>query len=152
LVISESCWSPDHPDIAGDLSLLGQILKALGRLSEAEPLMRRALSILQDRFPDNHPSVALGLNNVGSLLHSMNHLVEAESVMRKAVVTMLCANNDASSTHPETHLLLRNYSAVLDSSKGEDAVWPSLISLGSQAGIDEGLFRAILAQAFGELG
>ena len=42
--------------------------KATNRLSEAEPLMRRALAIDEKSFGPDHPNVARDLNNLAVLL------------------------------------------------------------------------------------
>jgi tetratricopeptide repeat protein len=45
LRIHEAVLGPDHPDVATDLNLVGQVLSALGRDAEALPLQQRALRI-----------------------------------------------------------------------------------------------------------
>ena len=45
LAIAEDAYGPDHPAVARDLSNLAVLLYATNRLSEAEPLLRRALAI-----------------------------------------------------------------------------------------------------------
>ncbi|HEV7672171.1 MAG TPA: tetratricopeptide repeat protein [Thermoanaerobaculia bacterium] len=64
---------------------LAQLLKATNRLGEAEPLMRRALSIAEAIFGAGHPEVAIRLNNLALLLQSTNRLGEAEPLMRQAL-------------------------------------------------------------------
>ncbi|MCX7097982.1 MAG: tetratricopeptide repeat protein [Methylococcales bacterium] len=50
------------------LNNLAQLLKATNRLSEAEPLMRRALAIYEASYGKDHPNVATALNNLAQLL------------------------------------------------------------------------------------
>jgi len=45
LAIDETSFGHDHPDVATDLNNLAQLLKTTNRLTEAEPLYRRALEI-----------------------------------------------------------------------------------------------------------
>ena len=45
LAIDEQSYGPDHPDVARDLNNLAIFLQATNRLSEAGPLMHRALVI-----------------------------------------------------------------------------------------------------------
>jgi hypothetical protein len=45
LSIDEKSYGSGHPRVAGDLNNLALLLQATNRLGEAEPLMRRALSI-----------------------------------------------------------------------------------------------------------
>ena len=48
--------------------VLAQLLKATNRLSDAEPLMRRALTIDEASFGPEHPNVARDLNILAALL------------------------------------------------------------------------------------
>jgi len=61
------------------------LLQATNRLSEAEPLMRRALAIDEQSFGIEHPAVARALNNLAVLLKATNRLSEAEPLMRRAL-------------------------------------------------------------------
>jgi len=45
LAIDERCYGPEHPAVARDLNNLGSCCGPRTRLSEAEPLLRRALAI-----------------------------------------------------------------------------------------------------------
>ena len=64
---------------------LGQLLSAKADYAEAEPLMRRALAILENSLGTDHPHVAIGLNNLGLLLRDTNRLAEAEPLYRRAL-------------------------------------------------------------------
>jgi tetratricopeptide (TPR) repeat protein len=55
------------------------------RFSEAEPLMRRVISIFEKSFGEDHPNVAMALNNLAQLLQDTNRLAEAEPLMRRAL-------------------------------------------------------------------
>ena len=61
------------------------MLQATNRPSEAEPLLRRALTIDEQRLGVEHPKVAIRLNNLATLLQDMNQLVEAEPLLRRAL-------------------------------------------------------------------
>ena len=67
------------------LNNLAQLLKDTNRLAEAEPLMRRALSIDEASYGEEHPAVARDLNNLAQLLKATNRLAEAEPLMRQAL-------------------------------------------------------------------
>ena len=41
-------------------------------MSEAEPLMRRALAIDEASYAKDHPKVAIRLNNLAQILHASN--------------------------------------------------------------------------------
>jgi len=68
-----------------DLNNLAELLTDTNRLSEAEPLYRRALAISEKRYGADHPNVATGLNNLAELLGATNRLSEAEPLYRRAV-------------------------------------------------------------------
>ena len=74
-----------HLNYGSALSNLALLLQATNRLSEAEPLMRRALAIDEQSFGPEHPKVARDLNNLAQLLQATNRLAEAESLMRRAL-------------------------------------------------------------------
>jgi hypothetical protein len=61
------------------------LLEATNRLEEAEPLMQRALTIVEKSYGPEHPSVAISLNNLGGLLQAANRPQDAEPVMRRAL-------------------------------------------------------------------
>jgi tetratricopeptide (TPR) repeat protein len=61
------------------------LLQASNRLSEAEPLYRRALAIAEESYGPDHPTVAIRLNNLAGLLRATNRLSEAEPLYRRAL-------------------------------------------------------------------
>ena len=96
--------------VAGDLNNLAQLLKATNRLSEAEPLMRRALAIDEQSYGAEHPHVAIDLNNLASLLQATNRLSEAEPLMAQALVIF---HTSLGNEHPNTQTVMRNYQLLL---------------------------------------
>lgn len=54
--------------MARDLNNLARLLQATNRLAKAEPLMRRALAILEASLPDHHPWVQGARGNLAALL------------------------------------------------------------------------------------
>jgi tetratricopeptide (TPR) repeat protein len=62
--IDEASYGPDHPKVARDLNNLASLRYATNRLAEAEPLMRRALTIDEASYGPDHPNVARDLNNL----------------------------------------------------------------------------------------
>lgn len=81
----------DAEKIAVGLNNLAEFLRST-KPTEAEPLLRRSIAMLEHRLGPNHWRVADGLNNLGSLLHTLvslgkpnPHLAEAERFMRRAV-------------------------------------------------------------------
>ena len=74
LVVLETSYGLYHPHTATPLIGLAELLKATNRLLEAEPLMRRGVTILR-RFEEQtgheHPHWQLVLRNYRSLLRAM---------------------------------------------------------------------------------
>ena len=68
-----------------DLNNLAELLRVTNRLTEAEPLVRRALTIDEASFGRNHPNVATGLSVLGAILKDMNRPNEAEPLFRRAL-------------------------------------------------------------------
>jgi hypothetical protein len=64
-------------DTATVLNNLAQLLQVTNRLSEVEPLMRRALTIDEKSYGPDHPKVAIRLNN---------GLAEAVGLWNKAMI------------------------------------------------------------------
>jgi tetratricopeptide (TPR) repeat protein len=104
-------------DSAGIAEPTARLMDQLGRLflnkaslTEAEPLMCRALAIDEVSFGAEHPNVARDLNNLAQLLQATNRLAEAEPLMRRAL-----AIDEASfgADHPEVATDLNNLAQLL---------------------------------------
>jgi tetratricopeptide (TPR) repeat protein len=149
IAIFETSLGANHPNVAAALNNLATLLQATNRLGEAEPLMRRALAIDEASFGPQHPEVATDLNNLAQLLRATNRLVEAEPLMRRMVLIFLRVTVATGHPHPHLGAALQNYANVLHQWKGEEAMWPAIVSLGPEAGMEEDRFREILEQAFG---
>ncbi len=67
------------------LNQFGLYLLAKAELSAAEPLLRRALAIVEKSLDEEHPKVATALNNLAQLLQASNRFEEAEPLMRRAL-------------------------------------------------------------------
>jgi tetratricopeptide (TPR) repeat protein len=86
------------------------LLRATDRLSEAEPLMRRALAISEKSFGPDHPNVATSLNNLTGLLGATNRLAEAEPLYRRALAI---DEKSFGPDHPEVATNLNNLAGLL---------------------------------------
>jgi hypothetical protein len=53
--------------VANSLNNLAQLLRATARLPEAEPMMRRALAILEKSLGPDHPNTVIVRNNLAAL-------------------------------------------------------------------------------------
>ncbi len=72
-------------DAALTIGALGDALRSLSRVGEAEPLLRRALEIQQRRLPVDDRVLADTLNNLGLLLREDGRLDESEPLLRRAL-------------------------------------------------------------------
>ena len=57
LVIRETVYGANHPDVAGSLINLAGLLYHLNEFAEAQRLMQRALAIRERELPPNHPNI-----------------------------------------------------------------------------------------------
>jgi tetratricopeptide (TPR) repeat protein len=107
---SEHRLGPNHPSTAGAINNLAQLLHSTNRLAEAEPLMRRALAIVEANYGNDHPNVSPALNNLAQLLQTTNRLAEAEPLMRRALaIDEANYGND----HPNVAIPLNNLALLL---------------------------------------
>ena len=98
---------------------LAQLLLDTNRITEAEPLMRRALEIDAAAFGERHPTVATDLDNLATLLEATNRLGEAEPLRRRALAIDVAAFGEQ---HPRVATDLCNLATLLlDANRIEDA-------------------------------
>ena len=74
-----------HPTTIAALNNLANILNALGRSSEAEPLLRRALALSTEVLGEKHPNTITCLSNLASILVALGRSMEAEPLYRHAL-------------------------------------------------------------------
>jgi len=109
-----------HADKAGIATPTARLMSECGELlfgkalhGEAEPLMRRALTIDQQSFGAEHPDVSRDLNNLAQLLQDTNRLEEAEPLMRRA----LAIDERLDTNHPNVAADLNNLAQLLQATK-----------------------------------
>jgi tetratricopeptide (TPR) repeat protein len=88
-------------------------LRNLGNFAEAEPLLRRALTLDEQSFGLNNPNVATCLNNLAALLHDTNRLEEAEILYRRALAI---DEQSFGSNDPKIATCLNNLALLLKAS------------------------------------
>ena len=66
------------------LNNLALLYKKQNRLKDAEPLLRRALTIKEKTFDPGHPSLVTGLKNFASLLRALGRDEEAVEFEQRA--------------------------------------------------------------------
>ena len=84
---------------------LAVLLKAQGKLVEAEPLYREALEGRRRTLGDTHPNTLNSINNFAMLLEAQRKLSEAELLYREAVSGAKKTLGDA---HPTTVIFQEN--------------------------------------------
>jgi tetratricopeptide (TPR) repeat protein/V8-like Glu-specific endopeptidase len=100
---------------------LGMYLKEIAEFDKAEPLYRRALSILEASLGPDHPNVARSLNNLGHLLFKTNHIREAEPLYRRALSIWEASRGP---DHPDVALSLNNLAALLSGTNRKEEAEP----------------------------
>jgi tetratricopeptide (TPR) repeat protein len=113
VTIFENSYGKEHPNVATALNNLAQLLQATNRLSEAEPLMRRALAIDEQSYGPDHPDVAIDLNNLAALLQATNRLSEAEPLSWRMVSIFVGFGKSTGHEHPHMQAVLQNYIGIL---------------------------------------
>ena len=84
LKMREDAAGPDHPSVGQSLTDLGRTYRALGRYSEAEPLLTRALALREKLGPDK-PPVAVTLNQLAQLYTTQGRYADAEPLRQRAL-------------------------------------------------------------------
>lgn len=88
---SEKPASDSEKDLSGvvnevaELSNEGVALGETSRTEEAEDLLRRALTLAEEKLGDEHPSTTACLNNLGNFLSQNQRLEEAVPVLQRAI-------------------------------------------------------------------
>jgi tetratricopeptide (TPR) repeat protein len=132
--------------VAGDLNNLAQLLQDTNRLTEAEPLMQRALAIDEASYGPDHPNVARDLNNLALLLRATNRLDDAEPLMQRHLVILFKFTRSTGHVHPLLKQACANYRALLQAMDlSDEDVSQRLLSLGEDAGFDTGTYQPLLA-------
>jgi hypothetical protein len=92
---------------------LATLLWTTNRLAEAEPLMRRALAILEQSYGKEHPDVATGLNNLAQLLETTDRPTEAEPMYRRGLAILVNFQQKTGHEHPGFRTGVANYVSFL---------------------------------------
>ncbi len=85
LAIRESLYGEHHSLVAISLRDVANVLSDAGRMTEAEPLLSRAESILRSLSPDGHPQLWFTLKLHVVNLQRLNRFADAEALAREAI-------------------------------------------------------------------
>jgi len=101
----------DQPLVEASVrNTIGNTLLALARYEEAEPNLRKALTLRRAALPAGHLKIANSLNNLASLLHDQNKLAEAEPLYREA---LQIRRSDLPAGHQGIATALNNLASLL---------------------------------------
>ena len=102
-------WGKEHPDTLTSVHNLASLLKALGKLDEAEPLYRWALEARERTLGKEHPDTLTSVNNLALLLQDMGKL-DGPSRCRRALEARERA---LGKEHPSTLRSVSNLASLL---------------------------------------
>jgi tetratricopeptide (TPR) repeat protein len=85
LAICEKASGCDQSNVAAVLNNLASLYQNQGRLTEAEPLLQRALAIREKALSRDNPEVATFLNNLALLYHAQGRYAEAVPLLQRAL-------------------------------------------------------------------
>ena len=113
-----------HPQlIASALNDLGQLLVGTNRVAEAEPLMRRALEIVEAELSPQAPPVVNYLNNLAMLLFTTSRFGDAELLLRRALEI---AEAGSGEQHPSVATCLNSLAILLRATDRPEEAEPLL--------------------------
>jgi hypothetical protein len=96
LIIREKALAPDHPDVAGDLTRLADLLAQTDRANVAEALYRRALLVAEQNFGERNVATARALDTLAGFYTSYRRWSDAEPILKRelAIREALASNDD----------------------------------------------------------
>jgi len=101
-----SAFGRDHPDFASSLVSLAFLFQALGKLDDAEPLLKQAMEVDARVYGRDHPEVATDLNNLAGLYESQGKYDEANRLGKEA---LRIAERALGPDHPTTKQLCKDW-------------------------------------------
>ena len=85
MAIREAVLGANHPDVAVSLNNIGQLYVAQARYADAEPLLKRSLTLLEKALGPDHPDVAVSLDNLAGIYQAEGRYADAEPLYRRAL-------------------------------------------------------------------
>jgi tetratricopeptide (TPR) repeat protein len=99
-----------HPDHAGRLCALAEVVRAQRRMPEAETLFRLALEIDRATIGEAHRDYGVALNNLAGVVEVQGRPTEAEAIYAAALAIFRATQGDL---HPATQKVTRNFRALI---------------------------------------
>src|SRR5262249_24810055 len=123
LAIREKVSGTDHLDTAGDLQRLSSLYEEQGRYAEAEPIINRALAILETEFGQNNPRRTLqALDTYAPVLRKLG--LQNEAVVIEAKAKTIREKN----RFPPTQQISPNQSAIPNQTVDPSQVDPATVN------------------------
>jgi tetratricopeptide (TPR) repeat protein len=103
--LADATLGQEHPNVAILLQNLGMLYQADRKYAEAEPLLKRSLTIREKALGPDHPDVASSLNNLAELHRAQAKYAKAEPLFKRSLAIMEKALGPE---HPEVAGSLQN--------------------------------------------
>jgi len=110
LTIRRRVLGDDDPNTLVSINHTGMLLKAQGKLAEAEPFIREAMETCRHLMGDEHTNTLASINNMGALLETQGKLAEAEPYFREALEK---GRRTLGDEHPDTLAAINNMGDLL---------------------------------------
>jgi tetratricopeptide (TPR) repeat protein len=111
------------PGLATSLNQFAMLYWSTGRLAAAEPLLERAIAILEKALGPEHPDLAMSLNNLAGLYQATGRYAEAEPLYQRAIAI---AEKALGPEHPDLAGRLNNLAVLYWSTDRPAAAEPLL--------------------------
>ena len=99
-----------HPDLAASMNTLGWVLYQNASIEEAEELLRGAVEMRKELFPNGHELLARSLNDLGVVREAASDYGEAEKLYRQSLAMRIALVGEG---HRGVAVTLSNLSVVL---------------------------------------
>jgi tetratricopeptide (TPR) repeat protein len=83
--ITEKAYGPDHPDVADAMANITTVYKAMGKLTAAEEMTGRTISVIAKAYGPDHPRMGAVLVNFGALQMEQDKYAAALATYQKAL-------------------------------------------------------------------
>lgn len=103
--------SPNSRDHAGALNNLAQLYGDLGRDDKAEPLLERALAIMERSVGIDSSAIAPEMNNLAALYERQGRFAEAEPLFKRALAN---CERSLGPNHPDVGRQLNNLATLYE--------------------------------------
>ena len=101
----------DNPRLATSLNNLAALYDTVGRYTDAEPLYRQALDLMEKTLGPRDPNVATALNNLAELYRAQGLYQQAEALHSRSLGIR---ESSLGPGHPDVAQSLNNLGRVLD--------------------------------------